>query len=61
VLDVRKILVVSITQRSEELILYNVVRYLAISNPDIKAVQYLDMCIPWLNGSFVKLESRPFQ
>jgi hypothetical protein len=37
-LDVRKPLVVSISQRSEELILYNVVQYLTISNPGLKTV-----------------------
>jgi hypothetical protein len=36
--DVRKLLVVSISQRSEELRLYKLVYYLTISNSDLKAV-----------------------
>jgi hypothetical protein len=38
-LDVRKPLVVSISQRSEELRFYNLVRNLTISNPGLKAVR----------------------
>jgi hypothetical protein len=37
-LDVRKPLVVSTSQRSEELRLYNVVKNLTISNPGLNAV-----------------------
>jgi hypothetical protein len=37
-LDVRKRFVVSISQRSEELRLYNLVSNLTISNPGLKAV-----------------------
>ncbi len=37
-LNVRKPLVVSISQRSEELRLHNLVQNLAISNPGLKAV-----------------------
>jgi hypothetical protein len=45
--DARNRSVVSISQRSEELmVLYNLVLNLAISNPGLRTVQYLQMYLP---------------
>jgi hypothetical protein len=66
-LDVRKPLVQSISQKSEELRLYNLVWNLKNFKPLLKSGIF--KCISWLNGSFFlgwwsgvfwKGESRPF-
>jgi hypothetical protein len=50
-LHVREPLVVSISQRSEELRLYNLVENLTISNPRFKSCIF--KCISLVNGSFI--------
>jgi hypothetical protein len=50
--------VVSISQRSEELRLYNLVKNLKISNPRLKSGIF--KCISWLNDSFFGGDDRGF-
>jgi hypothetical protein len=57
-LVVRKPLVVSISQRSEELRLYNLILNLTISNPRLESGIF--KCISWLNGSFFGGDDRGF-